>query len=156
MEIKRTDEDAMAINSSFQDLEEGDDAKTVTPVEIVKFQGMSIETSTNSGTVNTELVAAKDGSNATLCNRLDSIIREYDELHRSSEHIEEHRFQALIDKLKDLTCEANDVLASIRREARKMLSRIEAGETIPQDEFVVFLKNIVAAAEGKKWGGFCQ
>ncbi|CAL5040377.1 unnamed protein product [Urochloa decumbens] len=142
----------MAFDSSFQDLEEGDDAKTVMPLEIVKFEGMSIDTSTKSGPLNTEPKAARDGSNATLRNRLDSIIREYDELHRSSEHIEELRLQALIDKLKDLSCEANDVLASIRRDARKMLSRIEAGETISQDEFVVFLKNIVAAAEGKKRG----
>ncbi|CAN6162804.1 unnamed protein product [Urochloa humidicola] len=152
MEIKRTDEDRMAFDSSFQDLEEGDDAKTVPPVEIVKFEGMSIDTSTKSGPLNTEPKATRDGSNATLLNRFASAMGESDELRRSSEHIEEHRLQALIDKQKDLTCEAVDVLTSIRRDAQKMLSRIEAGETISKDELVVFLKNILAAVEGNKRG----
>ncbi|CAN6200584.1 unnamed protein product [Urochloa humidicola] len=121
-------------------------------LEIVKFQGMSIEISTKSGPLNTEPQAAKDGSNATLLDRLASAMRESDELRRSSEHVEEHRLQALIDELKDLTCEAVDVLTSIGRDAQKMLSRIEAGETILKDELVVFLKNIIAAVRGKKRG----
>ncbi|CAN6192955.1 unnamed protein product [Urochloa humidicola] len=147
MEIKRTDEDRMAFDySSFQD------AETVPPVEIVKFEGMSIDTSPMSGPLNTEPKAASDGSNATLLNRFDSAMRESDEFRRSSEHIEEHRLQALIDKQNHLTCEAIDVLTSIRRDARKMLSRIEAGETISKDELVVFLKNIIAAVDGKKRG----
>lgn len=37
-----TDKDRMALDSSFEDLEEGDDAKTVPPVGIVKFVGIDL------------------------------------------------------------------------------------------------------------------
>lgn len=71
-------------------------------------------------------------------------------MRRGNEQIEDHRLWALIDELKDLTCEAVDALMYLAGEARKMSSRIEGGETISQDEIVAFLKDVVAAQEGKK------
>jgi hypothetical protein len=37
-----TDKDRMALDSSFEDLEEGDDAKTVPLVGVVKFVGIDL------------------------------------------------------------------------------------------------------------------